>query len=202
MIAFTGMTGLAGSAIVMVAAAVSLPGATRMKRSYLVLLAGAVAVAALAPFGALPAAAYLRGATGDLSITSLVLLALAVLRPLCGKPGSAIPGKEGDRQALLLLIVLAAAWLYPLALGVGRFDPYRMGFGDPWFVGALLLLALAACFRQRFLPAICIALAVLAWSAGWYESNNLWDYLLDPLLAVYAAGALARRGVRGMLKQP
>jgi len=34
--------------------------------------------------------------------------------------------------------------------------------------------------------ALSIALAVAAWSFGWYESTNLWDYLLDPWLAIYA----------------
>ncbi|MBI5659140.1 MAG: hypothetical protein HZC43_06230 [Nitrosomonadales bacterium] len=198
MIAFTDLTGLAGSAIAMVAAAVALPGVARIPRNYLALLACAIAVVALAPFGALPPAAYLRGAIGDLSITSLVLLALSISRQMFG-------GRPSDTQSgfgLQILAVLAAAGLYPLALGIGLFDPYRLGFGNPWFVGALLLVALATCFSRRLLPATCIALAVLAWSAGWYESGNLWDYLLDPLLAVYATGALARRSARMMLKQP
>ena len=33
-------------------------------------------------------------------------------------------------------------------------------------------------------------LAVLAWAAGWYESGNLWDYLIDPMVAGYAVFAL------------
>ena len=36
-----------------------------------------------------------------------------------------------------------------------------------------------------------IALAILAWVGHWYESTNLWDYVLDPLLAIWAAMALA-----------
>ena len=31
-----------------------------------------------------------------------------------------------------------------------------------------------------------ISLAVIAWSIHWHESNNLWDYLLDPFLAIWA----------------
>jgi hypothetical protein len=196
MIAFTDLAGLAGSAIAMVAVAVSLPGVARIPRSHLVLLACAIAGVALAPLGALPAAAYVRGAIGDLSITSLVLLALSISRPMFDR--HRVDAQSGFE--LRILVALAAAGLYPLALGIGLFDPYRLGYGNPWFLGALLLVALAACFSQRLLPAICIALAVLAWSAGWYESNNLWDYLLDPLLAIYAIGALVKRSVRGRLK--
>jgi len=29
-------------------------------------------------------------------------------------------------------------------------------------------------------------LGILAWAGGYYESSNLWDYLLDPWLATYA----------------
>lgn len=208
MIAITDLTGLAGSTIAAAAAAACLPGAVRLRKERRIYLMCAVAVMALFPFGTLPLAAYLRGAIGDLSITSLVLLVLAITRfvlapPSAGEPGT--PSCRGaecgkDRQALLLLVVLAAAWLYPMALGIGLFDPYRSGYGSLWLVGALLLLALAACYKGRLLVALCLALAVLAWSVGWHESDNLWDYLLDPLLAIYAVGTLGQRGARRLLK--
>jgi hypothetical protein len=42
-----------------------------------------------------------------------------------------------------------------------------------------------------------IAIAIIAWAAHWNESANLWDYLLDPFLAIWALlaliGALFRR---------
>ncbi|TXT23288.1 MAG: hypothetical protein FD134_2219 [Gallionellaceae bacterium] len=207
MIAFTDLTGLAGSAVAVAATTACLPGVARLRKERRIILMCAVAVVALFPFGALPLAAYLRGAIGDLSITSLVLLALAIARFVlapapAGEPiiSCREPECEKDRQALLLLVVLAAAWLYPMALGVGLFDPYRAGYGSVWLVGALLLLALAACHRGRLLVASCIALPVLAWSVGWHESNNLWDYLLDPLLAIYAAGTVVKRGARRRIK--
>ena len=31
-----------------------------------------------------------------------------------------------------------------------------------------------------------LALAIVAWSVHWHESANLWDYLLDPFLAIWA----------------
>ena len=192
MIAFTDLTGLAGSAVAMTAAAILLPGGARLKKTYFALLLCAVAVMTLIPFGPLPPAAYLRGVIGDLSITSLVLLIMAISRPLFGWR---LPDAQ-SRFVLQVLLVLAALGLYPLALGIGLFDPYRLGYGNLWFVSALLLVALAACFRRLPMVALCIALAVFAWGVGWYESNNLWDYLLDPLLAVYATSAVIRRGVQ------
>lgn len=192
MIAFTDITGLASSAIAITALAARLPGVARLRRPYLAPLLCVVAIATLIPLGDLPLAAYVRGAIGDLSIPSLMLLLLSVSAPLCGGPRS----DTQSRFALLALIALAAVGLYPMALGAGLFDPYHLGYGSPWLVGVLLLIALAACWRRLPLVALCLALAVLAWSGGWYESANLWDYLLDPLLATYAIGALIRRGAR------
>jgi len=45
---------------------------------------------------------------------------------------------------------------------------------------------------------LIIALAVLAWSTEWYESRNLWDYLLDPMLFIYAITQLLRSGIQGV----
>ena len=176
----------------MTAAAFLFPGVTRMPKSSLVLLLSAVAIAAIAPLAGLPAAAYVRGIIGDLSIPSLVLLMLTILRPLLGwhSPGT----KAGF--TIQILITVAALGLYPLALGLGYFDPYRLGYGSLWFLSVLLLVALVACFRRLPLVALCIALSVFAWNIGWYESSNLWDYLLDPLLSVYAVSAVIRHSVQ------
>ena len=94
-----------------------------------------------------------------------------------------------------MLIVITALVLYPLALGISSFDPYRLGFGNLWFIVGLLIVALAAWFQQYTLIALSISLAVLAWSVGWYESNNLWNYLIDPWVSIYAIFALLKRGV-------
>lgn len=192
MIHFTDMTGLASSAVAMVAALLLLPGVARLPKPYLALLAGMAMLVVLIPFGGLPLAAYVRGITGDLSITSLILLALSILRPL-------FSWRRADMHSgfvLPVLIALAAVALYPMALGLGLFDPYRLGYGDPWFMCVLLVMALAASFRQFNAVASCIALSVFAWSIGWYESNNLWDYLLDPWVSAYAVVALMKHGLR------
>jgi hypothetical protein len=45
------------------------------------------------------------------------------------------------------------------------------------------------------LPAL-VALALLAWSLDLMESGNLWDYLLDPWLSVFALGFVFIKFVR------
>jgi hypothetical protein len=91
------------------------------------------------------------------------------------------------RSALLTLIILFALLLYPMSLGLTLYDPYRLGYGESWFVATLLFIALLAWARKYYLIATCIAIAILAWALGWYESDNLWDYLLDPWLVIYAS---------------
>jgi hypothetical protein len=86
-----------------------------------------------------------------------------------------------------------------MALGAGAYDPYRLGYGNPQFVAVLLLLALAAWFWKFSLIVLCISFATLAWAAGWYESSNLWDYLLDPFVAIYALCAIAIQVVKRRL---
>lgn len=192
----TDITGLASVASATAASVLLLPGIAKLARPRLALLLGAVFVLILIPFGGMPLAAYVRGVTGDLSITTMVLLWCALLRPWCG--GVAVEARH--RLVLLVLVALAALSLYPMALGVGAYDPYRLGYGTPQFVVVLLLLALVAWFRKATLLALCIALATLAWSFGWNESDNLWDYLIDPFVAVYALATVMLCGVRLLLK--
>jgi len=193
---FTDLTGLAGIASATAATVPLLPGIAKLAKPRLALLLAAVFVLMLIPFGGMPLAAYVRGMTGDLSITTLILLWCALLRPWCG----CVMVEPKHRFVLLALIAFAAFALYPMALGAGAYDPYRLGYGNPQFLVALLLLALVAWFRKYSLVALCIALAILAWAIGWYESGNLWDYLLDPFVAIYVMTAIISRGVKTWVK--
>lgn len=203
MMSFNDITGLAGSALVAATCMAWLVGRLRIAYPARLGLAATAALVMLVPFSGLSAAGYLRGVIGDLSIPSLLLLLSSIL---CSCPGrqsgdwlaSGCAGAghaKSGRSALLVLIVLAALFLYPMALGLGYFNPYRLGYGDPLFLSGLLLVTVFAVFRYWWLPVMLISLAVLAWAAGWYASPNLWDYLVDPFLAIYAAGSLVRRAI-------
>ena len=145
-----------------------------------VMLAGAFAV--FATFGDLSAAAYVRGVTGDLSATTLVLAGAACVARLTGR--TLIEPRE--LRALFLLVAAAAAFLYPFALGWTRFDSYALGYGSIEFVTVLLLVALAAWRLRHNVVVLVVVVAALAYCIGAYESRNLWDYLIDPLAALYA----------------
>jgi hypothetical protein len=185
--AATDLTGLAGIALALTAVPLALPAVRHLSRLRLAGLLAAVAFLVLAPLGPLPVVIVVRGATGDLSITTLVLLGGAILRGLTGWP----PVDPRSRWVLLSLVAVAALALYPMALGLGMYDPYRLGYASPWLLGGALAVALAAWFRRLDHVALCLALATLAWTMRWHESTNLWDYLIDPLVSLYALGALA-----------
>jgi hypothetical protein len=188
----TDVTGLAGIASATAASLLLLPGIANLAKRRLALALAAVFVLALFPIDGMPFAAYVRGVTGDLSITTLVLLWSVLLRPWC----ACVTAEPKERLALAGLIALAALTLYPMALGIGEYDPYRMGYGEPLFAGSLFLLAVAAWLGKFARIALCIALAAFAWSIGWYESNNIWDYLLDPFVSIYALFVITLGGAR------
>src|SRR3989338_4174391 len=195
---FTDVTGLIGVDSAIGAAVLLLPLSKRLAKPHLAMLQAAVFIVALIPFNGFPIAAYLRGATGDLSISTMTLLWCALLRPLLNTwPGCGMADSR-HRLALLALIALAAIALYPMALGFGAFDPYRLGYGHWMFIAILFLVTLAAWLWRYYLIVLCLALAFLAWAIGWYESDNLWDYLLDPFVSIYALAAITVHAVKAL----
>jgi len=192
----TDLNGLAGAAVVIVAVVVAAGRTVGLGRSHLALLAGVSAVAALVPIGALPLAGSLRGVVGDLSLTTLVLLLSRLHRHV----GSGEPVDTRSALAFQCLAAVGGLVLYPLALGLGAWDPYRLGYGDPWFLAALLAVALTALLLDLPLVTFGIALGVLAWALEAYESRNLWDYLLDPLVFAWALSTLLLRGARVLVR--
>jgi hypothetical protein len=134
----------------------------------------------------LPLAAYVRGVTGDLSIVTLLLLWTSAL--LSAKPTPIL---------FKFAIVLLALSFYPFALGLGMIDPYAWGYGSIAFFIGVLTFALVCGLLNWVKGVWIIAIAIIAWAAHWHESANLWDYLLDPFLVIWALlaplGILNRR---------
>lgn len=182
MINVTDLTGLAGATLALTASLPLAPPIRRLKRIHIGMLMGAAAIVVSAPIGPLPLAAYARGWFGDLSVTTNVLLVIGIFPHLSGRRLV----DRGQETAICRLVAVTALVFYPLALGIGPFDPYRLGYGSPWFLTGLLTLALGAWIGRFHLISTCIALAVLAHAMAWNESTNLWDYLLDPLVSLYA----------------
>ena len=140
----------------------------------------------------LPVLAYIRGVSSDLSITLVVLACLGLRQRLSGRRVE----HSREHTAVLAVVAVAALFLYPLALGWGDWDAYRPGWGAPGMWAALLFISLLAWARGlRLLPTL-VGLALLAWTAGVLESTNLWDYLMDPWLAVFSIFHCVRLGIK------
>jgi hypothetical protein len=131
----------------------------------------------------------------DFSVPTAGLLAAAV--------GSMVFGKQlfrsRDWGAAWIFGALASLALYPSALGLGprNFDAYALGW--PWLFwgqsgvlfGAVALAAAGLLWRgNRF--GFLLLVGMLGFSAGFQESRNLWDYLVDPLFGGVAIVALLR----------
>ncbi|MDD5059220.1 MAG: hypothetical protein PHQ60_15260 [Sideroxydans sp.] len=179
---FTDWTGLSGLALVWMLLALRLSARFSLPKQRL--LAVAVYFAVMLPVSGLSLAGWLRGMVGDLSISSVLLLGAALYARL--RPDAQAIWDARERYGLLFLLGVLALVLYPFALGIGMSDPYRSGFGGIGFIMMLALLAFWTLRRNLKLLPLAIALALLAWTVGWYESSNLWDYLIDAPLAIYA----------------
>ena len=127
----------------------------------------------------LPLVAYVRGVIGDLSIVTMLLLWTSLL-----------PGRKPTPLAFKVSVACIAIVFYPLALGLGMIDPYAWGYGSTLFFIAVLLFAVVCGLANWSKGVWMIAIAILAWAAHWHESANLWDYLLDPFLAIWALMAV------------
>jgi len=132
---------------------------------------------------------WLRGLTGDLSITTLVLLLAAVYQKLSGK--DVLAGQE--RKLILCSVAMLGLVFYPLALGVGQVDPYAWGYAGSYMPAVLLVVSLLLFMRQFYVFASIVLAVVLAWNMGLLQSVNLWDYLLDPFVFFYALAKVVRR---------
>jgi len=134
----------------------------------------------------LPLAAYVRGVTGDLSIVFMLLLWSSLL-----------PSSKTTPITFKFAVAIIALGFYPFALGLGMVDPYAWGYGSSAFLIAVLAFALVCGLANWSKGVWMIAIAIIAWAAHWHESANLWDYVLDPFLAIWALlaffGALHKR---------
>lgn len=134
----------------------------------------------------LPLVAYVRGVTGDLSIVLTLLLWSSLL-----------PSSKPSPIAFRFAVATIAFCFYPFALGLGMTDPYAWGYGSIAFLVAVLFFGLVCGLTNWSKGVWIIAIAIIAWAAHWHESANLWDYLLDPFLAIWALiaciGMLYRR---------
>ena len=131
------------------------------------------------PVRGLPLARWIISFNGNFSIPLTAILFYKVFENSFGV-------KLLDKKALLAcwtFSLAAGVILYPMALGLGRFDPYQAGWGFSWlFVALCVVTILLLIIKNRF--AVVLMAAILAYNLRLLESINLWDYLVDPFMLV------------------
>ena len=146
---------------------------------------------AVAPVGGLPLARWMISFNANFSISLTAILFYKVLEITFGV-------KLLDKNALLTCWVFsltAGVILYPMALGLGRFDPYQAGWGFSWlFVVVCGVTIFLLIMKNRF--AVVLIAAILAHNLHLLESTNLWDYLVDPFMVLVSCIALSSRFLR------
>ena len=106
------------------------------------------------------------------------------------------PSTSRLNRFLTVLFFVGIA-LYPMALGLGYFDPYALGY-NPWFALVVSFVAVVTWWQpQNSVIAVWLTVSLLAHFFRIGESGNLFDYLLDPisfiLVLIWVTSSLINR---------
>lgn len=188
--------GLTGQALVVSLGVLVLPGIGRLPRRVRIALAVIVAAVMLfVPLHGLILAGYVRGFFGDFSAVSWMVMLSAVVRRVGGPQWL----DAADRQRLWWLAAIGGAVLYPMTAGLTVFDPYALGYQPlPMVLALVPIMVWLAVVRSRLFW--LLAVAVAAFDLHLLESPNLWDYLLDFWLVLYAWGWVVVQALRLLVR--
>lgn len=166
----------------------ALPSHRLARRWQFVLLAGLGALALL-PIDGIALAIYLRSVIDDLAITTVLVLCLATLVRL----QLLAPPPRLQQTELLCIFAALALILYPASLGLTYFDPYRLGYAPRPLLVVMGLLTLVLLWRRNLIGVLLLSIATLTFSLELKQSQNYWDYLIDPGLGTWAIIVLLMR---------
>jgi len=137
------------------------------------------------PLGGMPLARWLISINANFSIPLTVLIFSKVWE-------NALHIRLLDSKALLssyIFGLMASLGLYPMALGLGRFDPYSFGWSFSWLFVLLMVITFVLLFtKNRF--GIVLGVCILCYDLQVLESTNLWDYLVDPFFTLTSSVVL------------
>ncbi len=134
------------------------------------------------PLSRAPLAYYLFGHIGNPSTLTTLLLVSFISKHLW-------QWKSLDSRSFRVIMYGAALFglfYYPLALGWTIYDPYRLGFHPVYLAIPLLLFSIWGWFSNRRGAVVFLSLSIVSYHVQLLESQNLLDYLIDPLLTIYA----------------
>ncbi|MDA0978853.1 MAG: hypothetical protein O3B72_09865 [Proteobacteria bacterium] len=142
----------------------------------------------LVPLPIYPLTHYIRVIVGDLSVVTVMTLVLIAAERLRSMPLLA----QQEKLNIAALVVGVCLVLYPTALGFTTFDLYARGYYPIILAPALLALFGYCLLSSRYWAAALLAAGFAGYALGILDSDNLWDYLVDPVLLCYAGTLLIR----------
>jgi len=136
------------------------------------------AIVLIVPIAGVSLAGHLRGLWGDPSIVTFLLLFLYTVHP------SSLPNRPRLSTSVLVSLFVMLPLYLPLFLLNQNLpvDLYAIGWHPKLILIAIAVIAFGCVIMRRMEPrwTNIIAIALIASSTGLMESNNLWDYLVDP----------------------
>ena len=150
-----------------------------------------VFVMSLVPLADQSVAHYLAGVIGSLSITSIMLLCTYIIYR-CRKKARLPEELRADLNRLYMIVGVIAIFLYPSALGLTHWDLYAEGYYPIILAPTLLSIVVLGIYRNWIFLSILMAIVFVSYGFGLFESNNLWDYLIDPLVAIFCLAQLPK----------
>lgn len=142
------------------------------------------------PFRHLTVVNYLSGYFSTLSVTSIVLMSIYLMRLFNIKESSVL---KKNKNVLMIIMSITFIFLYPLSLfDITAFYPYGLGYNAviiPAFYLLLSLIAVCYCLEYAYLF-LFIAFICLLYFFRIPNGDNFWNYLIDPFVGIYACFVL------------
>lgn len=129
-----------------------------------------------------------RGVFGNLSITSILLFWIWLLRRIFAPKVSNIINKN-----FTIVVLILATLLYVSAFGFIPSDIYGLGYFPNTYVLIGFFILEIYLWNKARLYAWLWLIAFIGFYFKVQDSTNLWDYLLDPLLFVFCIANLLRK---------
>lgn len=139
----------------------------------------------LIPAGPVKLVGHLKGLQFEPSLGTMVifvgLVCIRLDQSIVNIGTVAFRNLKQELNGLMAAILLMSCAVYPMALGAGNFDPYALGY-QSWTLAAAAFFAWFLVWFEKFeLVALWFVLAVFACMFELGESDNLFDYFLDPI---------------------
>ncbi|HLP58070.1 MAG TPA: hypothetical protein VK186_04535 [Candidatus Deferrimicrobium sp.] len=145
----------------------------------------------IVPVEGMPLARWLISLNANFSIPLTAVLLAKVWEKATGK----VLFDRKTLSAFWLFGIVMGLLLYPMALGLGPYDPYSLGWKFSLLFVVMMVLTIFLLLKRNRLG-IVLMLCILAYHLRVLESSNFWDYLIDPFFVIVSCFRLLKAGMK------